>query len=281
MSRTVQCFFPGRAFPAVSTTGARCELDCRHCGGRYLEGMRPATTPEELVALAQRLSEDGAQGLLISGGSTADGRVDLSRFEGAIRRVKNTTDLLVNAHIGLASKGEVEALVACGIDAFSVDVYGSSETIREVLGVSAVPDDYLQVVDELRAAGAPVVAPHICVGVHGGRLVGEGVALDAMAARRPELLVLISFTPTRGTVYEQAPAPSREAVLGVISDARRLLPGTKLLLGCMRDRSDRTWEKSAVDAGLDGIVMPTASTMQALRSSGYRVVERRTCCAFA
>jgi len=281
MARTVQCFFPGRDFPAVSTTGGHCALSCKHCGGRYLQGMLSTATPDALLALAQRLSDNGARGLLISGGSTPDGRVDLVGFEDAIRGIKDTTDLLVNAHIGLTPRPDIVRLVACGIDAFSVDIYGCSETIHDVLGLQAEPDDYLRVMDDLHRAGAPVVAPHICIGVHGGALVGESLALAALEARQPKRLVLISFTPTRGTSYEMAPPPSREAVLGVISEARHLLPSTKILLGCMRDRGDRSWEPSAVDAGLDGIVLPAAATMQALRESGYDVVSKKTCCAFA
>ncbi len=219
--------------------------------------------------------------MLISGGSTIDGRLDLARFTGAIRTIKETTNLLVNAHIGLASRAEIDALVASGIDAFSVDVHGSEDTIREVFGIDAGPDDYLRVMDDLVQAGAPIVAPHICIGLRGGRIEGEYMALSAVAARNPGLLVLISLMPTKGTAYEGVPAPSGEDVLGIVSEARRILPGTRLLIGCMRDRTDRGWEVAAVEAGADGIVMPSAATVRALRESGYEIVERRTCCAFA
>jgi len=275
----VECFYPGKSFPAISTTGERCSLNCRHCARKYLEGMIPATNPDDLLEVAEALAERGAKGFLLSGGVDLSGKVRLQDFVDVIKEIKSTTDLLINAHIGLTPKREIEALVRSGVDAFSVDVYGDRETIGEVLGLSARPDDYLQVARDLVSAGASVVAPHVCIGIHAGQLKGEHAAIEALREVEPDVLVLISLIPTKGSAYAEVPAPSRTDILEVVRIARSDLPDAKLLMGCMRSKKDRSLEIEAVSAGLDGIVLPSDTTVQQLRSEGYVVKKRAVCCA--
>lgn len=281
MHRTVECFYPGRSFPAISVTGRACALNCKHCAGRYLEGMIPATTPEDLMAVAEAIAERGANGFLLSGGNDQTGKVGLSGFCGAIKEIKATTDLRINAHIGLSSAEEIGRLVESGIDSFSVDVYGSDETVFEVLGLRASSEDYLKVVDDLQRAGAPVVAPHICVGIHGGKMRGELEAVSRLARLTPQVLVLISLIPTRGTEYESVPAPSDEAMMSVLRSAKAELPGTKVVLGCMRSKLNRHSETELVRAGLDGLVLPAPSTVHALQAEGFTLKKRSVCCSMA
>ncbi len=279
VDRPIECFYPGPSFPSLSVTGTTCALDCRHCSRRYLSGMVPVTTPDDLRSVAEALVERGAKGFLLSGGLDSAGRVPLSDHIDAIREIKSTTDLLINAHIGLASKEVVASLVDAGVDAFSVDVYGSDATISEVLGLSARVEDYLGVVRDLKDAGAHNVAPHICVGIHGGRVKGETAALERLRESEPEEIVIISLIPTRGTPYEGVPAPGGDDILGVIRAARALHPDARLLLGCMRSKRDRSWEAEAVEAGIDGIVLPSERTVKELTDKGYSIRKRSVCCA--
>lgn len=279
MQRTIECFYPGRSFPAISVTGKACALSCKHCAGRYLEGMIPAPSPEDLLAVAEALAERGANGFLLSGGSDSTGKVELAPFCEAIKEVKATTDLKINAHIGLSSTEEIKRLVGSGIDSFSVDVYGSDETVREVLGLEVSSERYFRVVEDLRDAGADVIAPHICVGIHGGEMRGELKAVSRLASLAPEVLVLISLIPTKGTEYEGVPTPSDESMLSVIRSARKELPGTKVVLGCMRSKLRRHSEVALVRAGLDGIVLPAPSTVHALQSEGFTPKKRSVCCS--
>lgn len=281
MYRIIECFYPGSSFPAISVTGGACALRCKHCAGRYLEGMIPATTPGDLLAVAEALAERGASGFLLSGGNDPKGRLELSGFCEAIEEIKATTDLRINAHIGLAGSDEIRRLVGSGIDSFSVDVYGSSETVREVLGLEASPEDYLRVVRDLQGAGAPLVAPHICVGIHGGETRGEFKAVTMLSDFAPPVLVLISLIPTRGTEYESARPPSAETMESVIRAAKADLPGTKVVLGCMRSKLDRRSEAGLVRAGLDGLVLPAPSTVEALQAEGFVTKKRSVCCAMA
>lgn len=279
MTRAIECFYPGISFPAISVTGRSCSLNCKHCSQKYLDGMIPATTCDELLDVAELLAERGANGFLLSGGVDSRGRVPLSELLPAIREVKSTTDLKINAHIGLSSRNEISGLVKSGIDAFSVDVYGSDDTIREVLGLSAKAQDYLDVVSNLNEAGAPMVAPHICVGIHEGGIKGEFAAIDALRKMAPKELVLISLMPTIGTAYERVSPPDKASMMSVLGRARTCLPHTKLLLGCMRSKKDRSWEYDLVMAGLDGIVLPSGSTVERLKQDGFSIKKRSVCCS--
>lgn len=243
--------------------------------------MITATTSEELLDVSEALAERGAKGFLLSGGSDSEGKVPISEFLQAIREIKSTTDLKINAHIGLSSKGEIDDLVRSGIDSFSVDLYGSDETIREVLGLHAKVEDYVNVVSHLCKAGAPVVAPHICIGIHEGGLRGEFHAIESLKRFAPKVLVLISLMPTSGTAYEDVLAPDKEMMLSVVRRARDDLPDTKLLLGCMRSKRNRSWEYDLVAAGLDGIVLPSASTVERLKREGYSTKKRAVCCSIS
>ncbi|MEM4276220.1 MAG: radical SAM protein [Thermoplasmata archaeon] len=279
VSRTVECFYPGNSFPAISVTGAACSLNCKHCMGKYLTGMVPACSPEELVSIADALAERGARGFLLSGGADRNGKVCLSRYARAVREIKSTTDLRINAHVGLMPRNELEELVSAGVDSFSVDVYGDERTIREVLGLNAKPEDYISVISDLMDIGASAVAPHICIGIHGGELVGEFDALQRLSQFAPALLVLISLVPTKGTAYEAVRPPGFSELSAVLDAAKHFLPGAKLVLGCMRSKRDRSWEAGLVQAGLDGIVLPSPRTVENLRREGLTVRKRAECCA--
>lgn len=278
MQRTVECFYPGKSFPAISVTGASCSLHCRHCAGKYLSGMIPATSPDSLLAISEALAERGANGFLLSGGNDTSGKVPLSDFIEAIGEIKATTDLSINAHIGLASTQEISRLVGSGVDSFSVDIYGSDETVRDVLGLGVKADEYFRVVSDLMEAGAQSVAPHICVGIHAGQLKGEISALERLAQLQPDKLVLISLIPTRGTAYESVTPPGDDVMASVVRRAGELLPDAKLLLGCMRTKLSRRGEVSLIEAGIDGIVLPASSTVEGLAEKAYHVKKRSVCC---
>jgi hypothetical protein len=50
-------------------------------------------------------------------------------------------------------------------------------------------------------------------------------------------------------------------------------------LGCMRSKLDRSAEFMLVSEGLDGIVLPSSSTVDRLKKEGYDVKKRAVCCA--
>ncbi len=241
--------------------------------------MVSATTPDDLLKFAKTIEARGAKGFLLSGGSDANGKVPLNDFISTIARIKAETSLKINAHIGLTPRNELAELVRSGVDAFSIDIYGSDETIKDVLGLQAKVEDYTRVLKSLKSLGATLVAPHICVGIHGGQLRGERRAVAEVADIGVPVLVLISLIPTEGTRYAAALPPSPSDMIEIISLARERMPETRLVFGCMRSRRNRSWEFDAVQAGLDGIVMPSESTVTLLKKSGFTIKRRETCCS--
>lgn len=215
----------------------------------------------------------------MSGGSDATGKVPLERFAGAVKEVKETTALRINAHVGLMPRAGLGSLVSAGVDAFSVDVYGADSAVQGTLGLQAQANDFLKVVENLKDLGAPVIAPHVCIGIECGRLVGEMRAIGHLRALEAEKVIFIVFTPTKGTPYETAKQPSSADVVSVLERAREELPHARLMLGCMRPRRDRQYEIEALSAGIDGIAMPSEATLKAIRQSGARLSENGACCA--
>jgi len=270
-------YYPGTSFPSVSVTGTACSLHCKHCNARYLEGMQPAESPEKLIEFAVELEKSGAKGFLMSGGSDMDGVVPLGPYTGAIRRIKEETELIINAHVGFAGREEIEGLVSAGIDVFSVDIVGDNSTIKRVYGLDRTVTHYISLLNDLEEFGA-VVAPHITAGLDFGEIKGEYNAVDMVSAYNLQTLVFLSLIPTRGTAMEQIPPLSEKDFLSVLKYATERFKGD-VLVGCMRPRQQKEWEIEAVESGIKGMVIPAASTLAFLRDKGMEVKAHNHCCA--
>jgi len=128
------------------------------------------------------------------------------------------------------------------------------------------------------------VTPHICIGLHYGRLKGEFRAVDLVVrhAGSVEKLIFIILVPTKGSEMENIPPPLREDVLEVVNYAREHFSG-ELVLGCMRPR-DPGLELDLIRAGMDGVAAPLNSVRkEALQLAGegvLSVVEQDGCCSF-
>nr|MDO8098083.1 radical SAM protein [Candidatus Njordarchaeota archaeon] len=277
--KEVQCYYPGRLFPSISITGKECSLKCQHCNHHYLETMIPAETPSKLTEIAMKLSKDGALGCLISGGFTSEAYLPIKEFLPALREIKQKTKLLVNIHTGLVSEDIPRKLASIGIDAVSIDIIGSNETIQSVLGISRVYEDYAINLKLLKAAGVKNVTPHICVGLHHGKLKGEGEALKIIRDNAPEIVTFIAFNPTKGTSMQDVQPPTPRTIAKVIAVARLMLPRTRISLGCMRPVGAIRGEIDylAILAGANRIVVPSPASLRRLEQE-HRFVPHQTCC---
>src|SRR3990172_208693 len=119
-------------FPTISVTGNTCALNCKHCGGRVLETMNPALSPDELFDLGTELKHNGAKGVLVSGGCLPDGSVPLDEFVPVLWRFKQELGLTVFVHTGIIKQETAVALKKAGVDAALIDVMGSAETVRKI-----------------------------------------------------------------------------------------------------------------------------------------------------
>jgi uncharacterized radical SAM superfamily protein len=269
-----------RDFPTISVTGKGCALKCKHCGGKVLKTMYPATTPEELYSLCGKLKADGALGCLISGGCLPDGSVPLDRFVEVIRRVKADFGLTVFAHVGVTNFERALRLKEAGVDAALIDILGANETIREIYNLDLTVESYENALKALSQAGLPFV-PHVIVGLHYGRLKGELNALQMISRYNPSALVVIAFMPIHGTAMAHVKPPKPLDIARVLAVARTMFPETPIALGCMRPKGKHRAETDilAIKAGVDAIAFPAEEAIKFAESRGFEVIFSSYCCS--
>ena len=278
--REIRFYYPYPRFPAVSITGGWCALKCKHCMGKYLEGMTPIGSPEELKEFSLRLEERGGVGLLVSGGCTLDGRVPLERFLNALRWIKEHTELIINVHTGLVDGERAEEIASTGIDIASIDIVGSDQTIRDVYGLKATVEDYEETLHSLMETSIPAVVPHLCVGLDHGKIIGEARALEIIGEAKPQQMVILALIPTPGTPMEGVNPPPPTDVAKATALARLLMPKASISLGCMRPRAERKMlETLCLKAGADRIVLPSKAARSWAEAHSLKILELDGCCS--
>jgi uncharacterized radical SAM superfamily protein len=273
------CSSPTR-FPTVSVTGTACALNCRHCGGKVLQTMHPANTPEKLFALAVKLKQNGALGYLVSGGCLPDGSVPLKQFIPTTAKIKRELDLTVFVHTGIIDASTATALKTAGVDAALIDIIGSNETIRKVYNLNVTTKDYANSLKALHEAGLNFV-PHVIVGLHDGKLKGELNALKKIASVKPSAIVVIAFMPIHGTAMAKVKPPQPADIAKVTATARLIFPRTPLALGCVRPKGKHRAETDvlALKAGVDAIAFPSEEAAKYAEKQGYKLSFSSYCCA--
>ncbi|MBI4269720.1 MAG: radical SAM protein [Candidatus Rokubacteria bacterium] len=272
-------YAPGpERFVSISVTGASCALACEHCDGRVLEGMRPLARGS-LWDLCAGLAARGARGVLISGGCDRHGRVPLLRHVPDMIRVRRELGFAVRVHPGLADEATAAALAQVGVDGAMLDVIGAEATIRDVYHLDVGVDAYEDALARLDRHGVPLV-PHIVLGLHWGRLLGERRALEIVARHRPKLLVLVVLTPLYATPMAAVPPPPVDEIGRFFADARRALPDTPISLGCARPLGPmkKDIDRLAVDAGLSGIAYPAEGIVAYAEARGRQPAFHDACC---
>lgn len=265
---------------AVSITGRECRLRCQHCGARILENMRAALSPRELLSEARRVLAAGGQSLLISGGAREDGSVPLAPFLPMIKTIIAEEGLRVLVHTGLVSPALAEGLAEAGVTAALIDIIGHRDTIKQVYHLPWTVADYEQSLRHLTDQGIPV-APHLVIGLHFGKVLGEERALEIISRYPVRALVLVGWRPLRGTAMAACTPPEPAVFGGLFRRARTLFPRTPVLLGCERPlgRHRQETERLALEAGLDGIAFPQEKTRAWAEAQGLQIRFRNDCCA--
>jgi len=267
-------------FPTVSVTGTACALNCKHCGGRVLETMHPANTPEKLFELAVKLKQNGASGCLVSGGCLPDGSVPLKQFIPAIEKIKRELGLTVFVHTGIIDAATAAALKTARVDAALIDIIGSDETIKKVCNLNVTVKDYAHSLNVLQEAGLNFV-PHVIVGLHDGKLKGELDALKMVASVKPSAIVVIAFMPIHGTAMANVKPPQPAEIAKVTATARLMFPETPLVLGCVRPKGKHRAKTDvlALKAGVDAIAFPDEEAIKYAEAQGYAFSFSSYCCA--
>lgn len=269
------------SFPAFSVTAGACALDCDHCQAKILEPMIPATAPEMLDRKVRDLirTED-LQGFLLSGGSNRRNEIKYERYFPVIEGLKRDhPHLRIAIHSALLDKTRAKAMEGAGVDTAMMDVIGAQETIRDVYHLDRPVQDFEATLDALCSTTMEVV-PHIVIGLHYGRLLGEMHALDICARHDIHALVLVVVMPhyaRAGTFVTPDPADAGRIFVA----ARRRLVGKQVLLGCARPPGmhKRITDAYAVMAGIDGIAFPAEGTVAVSAAIGRHYWQEHACCS--
>jgi uncharacterized radical SAM superfamily protein len=249
----------------LSLTGGQCALDCAHCGGHYLGGMKPIWETEP----------DGSTSCLISGGCDPTGRVPVLAHQERVRAWREGRTM--NWHVGFVSEAEMAAIAPL-VDVISFDFVGDDATIREVYGLDRTVADYVETYRLLRRHARTL--PHVTIGLRGGALGHEVPAFERLQELGADGVVLLVFMPTAGTRYAGRQSPAPDAVAGLLAEARLRFPDVPLYLGCMRPKGRYRDELDplAVRAGINVVVSPSRPARQLAVDLGLATRQIRECC---
>ncbi len=268
-------------FVSISVTGTACALACEHCRSQVLRGMGDLTRQpgDSLYDLCARAAERGARGVLISGGCDSLGRVPLLKHIPDMARARRELGLKLRVHPGLPDEATCEALGEVGLDGAMVDIIGHRDTIREVYHLDAEPEDYERVLANLHRYHVPAV-PHIVLGLHFGRMLGERRALEFITRHPPKLLVLVVLMPLSGTPMAKVEPPPLPEIGAFFQEARAALPGTPVMLGCARPMGaiKAQIDRLAIDAGFNGIAYPAEGIVEYAKSRRLEPEFVNACC---
>jgi len=269
-------------YPAISITGPACGLGCDHCSGEILKSMPAARSPQELVDVCLRLRDAGVEGFLITGGSDARGRLPWSRFLDALAEVKRRTALHLSVHAGMVDGPTAAALKQAGVDQANVDIVGADETWREVMHLVDGAALLSGTLDALYSASLDVV-PHVVMGIHAGKIVGERRALEIVRHCPTKLLVWVVLMPLPATPMADAVPPTLDEAARLLGESRLLFPESEIALGCARPRGEyrRALERIALDAGVNRVALYSEESVEYARSLGLEVGFLKTCCSLS
>ena len=273
-----------QSFPAFSVTGGTCALMCDHCQAKILEPMIPARDPAAFEATARAMiATGGMRGFLLSGGSNRRNEVPYERFYPVVERLKRDFPFLsIAIHAGLLDRVRAGRMQDAGVDVAMMDVIGAQQTVREVYHLDrsvAEFEDTLAILCETSMA----VVPHIVIGLHYGRLLGEQEALAMVARHRVAALVLVVVMPEYANAATPFALVPPEDAASIFLAARRVLPQVPVQLGCARPggRHKLLTDAYATMAGFDGIAFPAEGIVALARAIGRPVEQAHSCCAVA
>ncbi len=258
-----------KAFLAISLTGSGCALECDHCDKKILESMIPLDTRDGLYSMCKKLAESGTESVLISGGSMKNGQVAFIKHIVDIARVKNELGLKVIMHTGLVNEEMAKGLKDAGVDGVAIDIIGAQQTIEQVYHMNATVDDFNGTLELLTNYGLSI-RPHIILGLHYGKFLGEYSALDMINKYPVHALIIVIFMPLHGTRMQDVSPPDPLEVEQFLICCRKQMMNTQILLGCARPSGEykKIVDRAAINAGINGIAYPAEGIIEYAREMG-------------
>jgi uncharacterized radical SAM superfamily protein len=269
------------SFPSFSITAGACGLNCDHCRAEILKPMVAATNPEMLDQKVRHLvATQNLQGFLLSGGSNRRNEIPYERYYPVVERLKRDfPSMKIAIHTALTDERGARAMESAGVDTAMMDVIGADETIREVYHLDRPVEDFEATLAALCSTSMEV-SPHIVIGLHYGRMLGETNALDIVSRHRVAALVLVVVMPFYAKPGLYA-VPDAGDVGRIFGEARRRLADRQVLLGCARPPGlhKRVVDAYAVMAGLDGIAFPADGAVAVADAIGRPHHQEHACCS--
>lgn len=185
-------------------------------------------------------------------------------------------------HTALVDRDIALRMEASGVDAAMMDVIGAQDTISQVYHLKRGVDDFERSLECLTQTSLKVV-PHIVIGLHYGRMLGEWRALEIVARHKPDALVLVVVMPFYAPANRPFATPDARQAGRFFMDAREALPDIPLLLGCARPAGGvkAQLDSYAVMAGLNGIAHPADGMVELAVRLGREVRVTPACCSIA
>jgi lipoyl synthase len=209
--------------------------------------------------------------------------VEYGPFFPTIRRIKSAfPEFRIAMHTALVTRDQAQRIEESGIDAAMLDIIGAQDTVAQVYHLRRPVADFEAALAYLTETTLKVV-PHIVIGLHYGRMLGEWNALEMIARHRPAALVLVVAMPFYAPARRPFAVPSSLAVGRFFMDAREALPDIPVLLGCARPlgRAKIEIDTYAVMAGLNGLAHPSDGTVELAARLGRSVKVTPACCSIA
>jgi uncharacterized radical SAM superfamily protein len=196
-----------------------------------------------------------------------------------LRRAHQELGLTIRLHIGLPDEETCAALETVGVDGAMIDIIGHRDTIREVYHLDADPEDYEEALVWLEKYHVPAV-PHIVLGLHYGKMLGEERALKMVSRHARKLLVLVVLESISNTAMTAVQPPSLSEIGTFFERARKTLQNTSLMLGCARPTGNLKYaiDRLGIEAGLNGIAFPDRHVVEYARQVGLRPEFVDACC---
>ena len=269
------------SFPAFSITAAACGLNCDHCQKKILEPMIPATNPEMLDQKVRHLIDSQElSGFLLSGGSNKRNEINYGRYLPVVEQLKSDyPQLRIAVHSALMKEQQAKNMESAGVDTVMMDVIGAQETIQQVYKLDRPVADFEETLAALCCTSMEVT-PHIVIGLHYGRILGEANALDIVSRYPVTALVFVVIMPfyARHGVFV---TPETTEVGKIFGEARERLPDKQVLLGCARPPGmhKRVTDAYAIMAGLDGIAFPADGAVSVAHTIGRPFEQAHSCCS--
>ena len=259
------------AFLPISITGNACALDCDHCDTKILDPMIPLDMKEGLFEMCKKMAAKGTESVLISGGSSKNGQVPFMKHIDDIKRIKEELGLKIIMHTGLVSEEMAEGLASAGVDGVALDIIGAQETIEQVYHMNTTVADFDATLERLTRHGLSI-RPHIILGLHYGKFLGEYAALDMIKKYPVHALIVVILTPMQDTPMKNVAPPSTDEVEEFFQKARIAMPDSNILVGCARPGGEykKVVDLAAVNAGLNGIAYPAEGIIDFSKTKGLK-----------